>query len=167
MRASTIAAVLLAAGAALAGCASSAGSTDAGAPPASGPTSAPSSPGGGITVTEPSPVAAGVSATWIPNGNWQPATRPLTRGNGDRAKALLADIHAASRAPKGPISCPADFGTGVDLRIATTMGVKAEQVRLSGCAGVQADDGTVRVLDAALRRDLLPLAPARWRSALR
>lgn len=110
------------------------------------------SPGSGGTVrSRPS----GVTAAWLPGMSSRDCRAVLTRGSAAQAQRLAHDIGHLPPFPSGPVNCPGEDGTAVQLVFAYGSH-EYEQVliTLSGCAG----------MTTALAADLRPLAPAVWQS---
>ena len=106
---------------------------------------------------------SGVIALWLP-GLDEPCTQALTRGNGQVAGALAADIQGAPTPAPGSHSCPADTGAGVRLyfRFGPHRPAERADIRLTGCEGISGPHRTGRSSTPGLRRDLTLIAPSAW-----
>lgn len=80
------------------------------------------------------------------------------------ARALAADIRAASKLPASLLHCPADLGIGVEIYFRYPGGGPAQLavISLSGCSKVGAPGRSSRVYTGHVGNDLKPLAPPAW-----
>jgi hypothetical protein len=106
-----------------------------------------------------------VAAVWLPGLNTTSCKVALTHGGATVARRLAADIAGAVYVRPGSFSCPMTDGTSVRLSFLFRTGpYQTVHVALDGCAWVTSRGTKARAVTAALRRDLLTITPAAWRT---
>lgn len=110
----------------------------------------------------------GVVATWLPGIDARSCRTARTEGGPGAAGSLAAAIDRARPVATGSYSCPAGFGTAVELTFLRSDGQRAAEVyaTLTGCAWLSANGDASRWLVAGVRDALRPLAPPAWRDQI-
>lgn len=121
---------------------------------------------GAALSSTPPPAHGWVRAEWQPNVNWRHGRVVVTRGGAVLAEQVRNDIESAPDFPPGALSCPADFGAAVGLRLRTSAGFAQGYVTFTGCGTARLGRGPIKTITAALDHDLLTIAPHRWRAYL-